>query len=234
MAHCGERHAVHVLNKDNLGYYLKEIPEDLYRVERDVYRPSAGGLVRRLNRRKRAASRIAIRLAYVRLRLLYEYGGLWLDSDCITMSDYAPVEEALQEHEIVGVSKRSHGENHITNNFIAASPKSPKLKRIIEEQNDLIGKRYLKWGEIGGTLLAKRLLGQEDVFLFDEKKVLPLPWEEANKFFLDEPLDVVERYRPMCCMLYNNIFPEHFKKKAPDEIYGDRTLVSRLFQKHAA
>lgn len=232
--YCGHGHSIHIINKSNIEYYVERIPSALRRVDRNIYGGSVRGFARRLNRRKRASSRIAIRLDYIRLRLLYEYGGLWLDADCITMSDYGPVEDALRTYEIVGVAKNSHGDNHIANNFLAANRKSERLGEIIQEQEELINKVYLEWGEIGGPLLAKRLLGYDGMLLFTEKKVLPLPWQEAYRFFNDEPVGLVERYNPMCCMLYNNIFPPGFKNKGPAELRGENTLISKLLEKHAA
>lgn len=232
--HCKDKHSIYFLNKSNIGYYIDNIPKELYQIERDIFDNSIKGFLRRLNYKKRIESRIAIQLAYLRLRLLYKYGGLWLDSDCVTMSDYGDIEDALQQHEIVGLKKISHGDNHIANNFIASNKNSKRIKEIIEKQEYIIKqKKYIKWGEIGGFLLNKYLEDFNDILLLDEKKILPIPWQEADKFFKNEPLKLIENSDPFCCMLYNNIFPDRFKKKSLDELYNDNTLISKLFKKYS-
>ena len=45
---------------------------------------------------------IAQKSDYIRIKLLYEYGGVWLDTDTIVMRNLAPIMKKLENYDFVG------------------------------------------------------------------------------------------------------------------------------------
>jgi mannosyltransferase OCH1-like enzyme len=128
------------------------------------------------------------RADFIRVYLLAQYGGLWIDSDCIIMRPLQPLFMSCLNEGPIGYRDR-HG--RIANNFIAARQGC----RVLTELHNLNCKRIraeipLNWSDLGSAPLTQ---------LIDNSS---LPWNQVAYEFIE----------PVC---WNN--PETFFKRADDE-----------------
>ena len=87
---------------------------------------------------------VAHKTDYIRARIMYEYGGIWLDSDIILLKEIE-VERYLEKYEYVG-SSYEFGKPSIW--FFAARKKCSILKRWIEAMDKKLDRKLaIGWKE---------------------------------------------------------------------------------------
>lgn len=143
---------------------------------------------------------IAMRTDIIRARILKKFGGLWLDSDLIVLDSLKEVKEKLKENEFVGYKKTSHGDNHIPNNFFACKAECESITGYVKTQNKILyNKNQIGWSELGAKALTPNV---KNAYLFEEKRIQPIPWQEQEKFYKEGEADLPED--ALCCVYFNN------------------------------
>jgi Capsular polysaccharide synthesis protein len=115
-----------IINKNNLKKYVLKLPPYFNRIPK-----------------------IAIKVDYIRIALLYHHGGCYLDADTIIFPKFRDYIEKLPKEEgLWGVQSG----NAI---IIAPIAKSAACKKIMDRQEEVIlqKKGLLKWSDIGGNLI---------------------------------------------------------------------------------
>ena len=115
-----------IINKRNLKKYVPKLPPYFHRIPK-----------------------IAIKVDYIRIALLYYHGGCYLDADTIVFPKFRDYIENLPKEEgLIGVE---------SGNAIIVAPiaKSAACKNIMERQEEIIlrKKGNLQWSDIGGNLI---------------------------------------------------------------------------------
>lgn len=115
-----------IINKHNLKNYVLKLPQYFHRIPK-----------------------IAIKVDYIRIALLYYHGGCYLDADSIIFPKFRDyIENLPQEEGVFGVE---------SGNAIIVAPiaKSATCKKIMERQEEIIlqKKGRLQWSDIGGNLI---------------------------------------------------------------------------------
>lgn len=116
---------------------------------------------------------LAQKVDYYRAKLLYEYGGIWLDFDMILLEDvtYLYYELMNSEHEVMG-NYDIIGNSLLFNiSFIVFKPNSiiaEKWYKYVEDY--IIGTNHISWADLGGKALGKMV--KENNF---EGKIMPMP-----------------------------------------------------------
>jgi len=175
---------------------------------------------------------IAHRADYIRCSIVYKYGGIWLDSDQILLSDLSDVIELLKSYDYVTYE---WAKNQPSIGFFAANEKCILLEKWKYEMDNLLSlKNVFHWTELGYEILYPILndLLIDNIFkyyAFDARKgFAPLEWCEFDKFFkIDEKLEIKNL---KSIMLYNSKFPDWFKNMSQDEILRNDYLISKLFK----
>ena len=75
---CGKDFEIHLLNEKTVYNYLPDLRNDLEELQ------------------------IAQKTDYIRIKLLYEYGGIWLDVYTIVMSNLLPIIKKFETYDFVG------------------------------------------------------------------------------------------------------------------------------------
>lgn len=125
-----------IVNYKNIGKYIPTLPTHLRKIRE-----------------------LALQVDYIRVALLYHNSGVYLDADCIVFPIMLPyLEDIFSKHkdkELIGLGRN----NIIDANafFVAPNKKSFVLKKILEEQEKIIGGKRgrLYWSEIGGNLIKQ-------------------------------------------------------------------------------
>ena len=118
--------SLQIINKHNLKKYVPKLPPFFHRIPK-----------------------IAIKVDYIRIALLYHHGGCYLDADSIIFPKFRDYIENLPKEEgLWGVQ---------SGNAIIVAPiaKSAACKKIMERQEEVIlrKKGCLQWSDIGGNLI---------------------------------------------------------------------------------
>ena len=219
---------VHLITPENLDEYLSIQNEfDLSKI--------------RLHNREKSA--VALKVDVLRVELLYKFGGLWIDIDCLTLRDFSQeISTLLQKYDFVGLQKTSKETPYVSNNFMA----SIKQGNIIESYRERIHKKLkeklqdnlpFSWSELGSDLLTETIsdnFSKEIVTFIDEKRIHPFDYTEADMLEQEDPLFSVFESIPQdayCIMLYNSIFSEDIKRASKAQILSMPNAIGQTFRR---
>lgn len=152
---------LNVLTPDNLFHYFDkdEISPNIFKV-----------------------NHIAQKADYFRLKILYKYGGIWLDADTICFNKIIYTND--NDLEVIFYEL----DNKIINPIIVAFKKKSKiLEKICIEMDKLLDNNYLfDWNELGELLINTVTNNYpENNFNYKiicSKSIYPIPWYESEKF----------------------------------------------------
>lgn len=119
--HCRQDFDIIVLNEKTVYNYLPDLRRDLDRLL------------------------IAQKTDYIRIKLLYTYGGIWMDMDTIVMKNLMPVIEKLQYYDFVGFgctgSYCENGYPRPSNQLLAGRKGSVLFKNILENLDQKLNRK---------------------------------------------------------------------------------------------
>ncbi|HTT91134.1 MAG TPA: glycosyltransferase [Acidimicrobiales bacterium] len=182
--------------------------------------------------------RVNHRSDYVRSYLLANYGGLYLDADCVVMRPLAPLLEGAAE---VGFSGYREPDGYMSCNIMASQAHGAVItdhyQRVVAA---ISGGKDLEWLELAswpmdraveGNLSAARLLPTE--------LIMPLPWRDNEQLCCRRPDEEHEKvFRPeaLCYMLSNNTVSGHHFARAlrypePEALLRDRSFFGFLVRR---
>lgn len=224
------RHRVTLVTPNNLEEYLPGLPRRLFEIEAEP----AGRVDKYFHKRKRRVSAIAQRADFVRAFLLEKYGGFYLDSDAILLTDPEPYFNLLESYDFCVTRRSSFGKAHVSVNFYGSRPGGVVISRYAELLRErLTGPLQYKWNEVGAEMLTPIVDShQEIVFNIPESEVQPVTFESASEVFTDTSLDleeVVSRGTKIF-MLYRGPFQGPLKDADADVLYGSKMLISQAFR----
>ena len=182
--------SLQIINKHNLKKYLPKLPPYFNRIPK-----------------------IAIKVDYIRIALLYYHGGCYLDADTIIFPKFRDyIENLPKEDGLIGVE---------SGNAIIVAPiaKSAACKKIMERQEEVILRKRgrLQWSDIGGNLI-RDVGGYTGVF---PKPPLYFSGWKNCMIFLEKDerviLQFLEKARNYCgVVLYNQVMKKYIPGKIPE------------------
>ena len=179
-----------IINKHNLKNYVPKLPPYFHRIPK-----------------------IAIKVDYIRIALLYYHGGCYLDADTIIFPKFlAYIENLPKEEGLIGVE---------SGNAIIVAPieKSAACKKIMERQEEVILRKRgrLQWSDIGGNLI--RDIGGYTA-VFPKPPLYFSGWKncmiflEKNEANILQFLEKAKTYNGI--VLYNNVMKKYISGKIPE------------------
>lgn len=177
---------------------------------------------------------------WIRLNLLYTYGGIWLDADCIVLRPLQRFVDALRccwflTHR--EPSKRG-GNGGIGGGFIGAPPQSYYITEIYNRATEIVrSKRKPAWKGLMGHLIEDtiRLHFAEGFFCVDWHQIHPLPWPAIKHGFW-QPGSDEEHARTFndgvfAYMMIHKSTPAEHKQIDRDTLLRGNCFASYLFRK---
>jgi hypothetical protein len=227
--HCKKNFKIHLLNDKNIHKYLPELRSDL-------------------------DDKLSIqqKTDYLRIKLLYKYGGIWLDSDTIVMKDLSEIISKLDKYDFVGFGCHfrdcSNGGYPKPANWVMASRKNGKLtelcidgaNRILNNSSNLqIKKSYFK---IGRELIWNNidyLLNNDKIWSYYHYPSKCLERDSNGRklrnhiSLSNEDIDQRCYDKHLFIPIYNTApgFPDWFINMSKKEILSDNMLISKTFRK---
>lgn len=182
----------------------------------------------------------AHRADIIRIKVLEQFGGVWIDSDFIAMNSFSNlIESATRQHALYYYRDSWQA----TNGILIAPPQHSmiiewsrkidcvysnlkRLNRIPNPENEWcsFGADQLKVC-IDNAIENHKDLGWDRVQL--------ISYFDMHRYFVeDEPNNLRHQAWPGCYgyMLFNTGFPQWFKEKTEEEIMNGRWLITLLFK----
>lgn len=179
---------------------------------------------------------LAHKADYIRARLLFAYGGVWLDSDMILLKSLESVFVDMNNSktDFVGCGRTG---NRPSIGFLASKSGCKLLELWICDMNiaiDMSNDYKFHWTEIGYDILWKHSATYQ-YHHYEFKKCIPIysKWKEI--FFSIDPAEKTKHLKritdqTLMVYLYNAMFPASFKLLSEKEILDSDFFIADLFR----
>jgi hypothetical protein len=161
----GKGYTVHLINESNIHEYIKELPDCFYQLC-----PSN-------------------QADFVRVNVIYDYGGIWLDSDTIVLNSLDSLFDLQNGFFVLENNTR------LCNGIFGAKKNSELMLKWKEQMLFIIKeKKNISWTEIGSNILEK--LFKENPGLYDNISIFkgldtiyPVNWNNCVKEYIEKPYE---------------------------------------------
>lgn len=148
---------------------------------------------------------VAHRADVIRAFLLYRYGGLWVDADCIVLKN---LDEIVTRLTGVDFATYRNADGVATNNFMYAPPGSPAAATYYGlVRKRLLSDRPRRWTSLGAEPLGRAInRASPKVHFFPTDLIQPVHWADPGRFFqVASEEQHATRFNPnaVCYMLSN-------------------------------
>lgn len=202
---------------DNLSYYLPNLRPEVWEI-----------------------SHIVATCDYIRLSLIYEYGGLWLDADAIIMHSLKFMLDEIEQGKMFLLREQEHirPEEYYDLGFFGAPKHSPTIKRALDLLDAVLdsGQRELPWS-IGSDSLTQAVLETNPPkFVIHASLTHPFSCLEQDKLLRDD-MDIstiVNSDAPVivcAAEMFRRYNYGGLQSKSVHELMSSPTILGQLFRR---
>jgi hypothetical protein len=134
--HCQKDFDIIILNDKSVHQYLPYLRQDINKLQ------------------------IAQKTDYIRINLLYKYGGIWLDADTIVFKSLKPIINKLEKYDFVGFGCtgyicKNEGYPYPSNGILCSRKNGTLMKACLDKLNSVLDNSKKKFGyfELGKDLM---------------------------------------------------------------------------------
>lgn len=232
--HCSKSFNIVFLSKDNIDDWLPELEE------------------KKLDFTK---LKIAQRVDFYRILLLYKYGGLYMDADIIAMRDPIEIMDKLNSYDFVGFGCTGnvckYGYKYPSNWLLASRSNTKLMKNILisyEEKLNEINNNKKENKDINYFDFGKHLIWKELHKLIDEENYTYYHyenkfdgtrdnmghWVTMRRLFSNEKIVYEDESNLMLVVLYNSDlddFDKSFRTKSKEELLNYNINFTKFYKK---
>jgi glycosyltransferase involved in cell wall biosynthesis len=182
---------VHLITTNNILEYIKELPECF-----NLLRP-------------------AHQADFIRVNVICDYGGIWLDSDTLVIDNLTSLFDILKEKDGFFIKQN----NEIIWNGIFGSIANTKLMKDWKKYiNNILNtkKNNIKWEELGNIYLHYNYLHSSNPNLFENYKIFngldniyPVNYDKCLLEYIQKPYDnyknIIKEYQPLITLV-NSVY----------------------------
>jgi hypothetical protein len=214
----GKNYKIHFLNDDNVEDYIENISPKYYKL------------------------RPAHKADFVRVNVICDYGGIWLDSDTLVMNDLSSLFKILEEKDGFFVKENN---KDIVNGVFGSKKNTPlmeKWKDIINNNLKLtsIKELYLQtnWVIFGSRILKEFYDNNKQLYnnylIYDGlDNLYPIYWKDCVNEFIKKPYNnykkIIRKFQPVV-VLVNSVYKE-LEKLSIKEIKGKKMPINYFINK---
>ena len=214
---CQKSFNINILNDDNVREYLPNIRDDFFQI-----------------------SQINNKSNYLRYKLLFEFGGIWLDSDLILLKDLKFLTEKLLQDKTVDLVATASPEyiyKQPESGFIISKKFGTTIGIALDAISNKLNNNHVghifPWGSMGPSIIREAVEDQKYLHL-NSKVLMPIGWQDAKRFLTNE--SIYETYDENVCgyMLYNEMFKRmqhNIFNMTKDQIMNSSMLISQIFRR---
>jgi len=204
----GENYRVHLITRQNVESYIKELPECF-----DKLMP-------------------AHQADFIRVHVICEYGGIWLDSDTLVMNNLQELFDSIIVEKTDGFFIKQN--NEILWNGVFGSKANTPLLKVWRDYIDrvlFIKEGNIEWEEIGNTFLQKTF---QETDLFSKYTIFngldtmyPVNYPICAAEFIDRPQDhaisLKREFQPLIALVHS-VYRRLENMKEDEFLYANNPL----------
>lgn len=206
-SNSGENYTVHLITDKNINDYIADLPS----------------WFSSLNPTHQAD--------FVRVNIICDRGGIWLDSDTLVMDNLQSLFNILKTKDGFFILENN---NVLCNGIFGSRARTPLMLEWKTSMLKILNikKRNISWSEIGNTLLAE--IKKRNRMLYNNYQVFngldnmyPVNWNNCITEFIDKPYDnyktIVRKYQPLV-VLVNSVYKKIDIKSEEEILQGNIPL----------
>jgi len=215
----GNGYKVHLINHENVKDYVPYIPDFFYHL------------------------RPAFQADYVRVSVICDYGGIWLDSDTIVIESLDSLFEKINDNNdgfFIRETKNLDNTNPICNGIFGSKPRTSLMLKwknvILEVMNEK--KLDISWCELGGKILCD--FDSKTPELFEKYEIIngidniyPVRWYGCVENYIYSPynnyINILRNYQPLI-ILVNEVY-RSLEHMSEEEIMNSRMPINYFINK---
>lgn len=202
----GNNYQLHLIDHQNINEYLTELPVDFYNLI------------------------AAYQADYVRVALVERYGGIWLDSDTLVMSDLSQLFSILETQQGFFIRQNN---NLLCNGVFGARAGTPLLAKWRQAMLQMIAEKgnQLVWSQLGNLWLEEKY---QTTNWFNEYTIFqgldtmyPANWDVCVEAYLRMPYShhkqLIRPFQPLL-VLVGTVYRKLEQHSIPDILAADYPL----------
>lgn len=204
----GKNYKVHLINHENISQYVGPVPEYFWNLS------------------------LTHQADWLRVQVICRWGGLWLDSDTIVMSDLSKVFDILKTNEGFVIDEPRKKTSILINGAFASRPSTRFMLEWKNKMENLLqNNSKIKWTALGEHILQK-IRYQHSGFLSDYKilnakeTVYPASWGDSYKEFIEKPYDnwmnLAKDFQPF--VMITSLIYRECEKLSEDQILSNTPM----------
>lgn len=185
----GKGYKVNFINDNNVKNYIPNIPEYFYKLC------------------------LAHKADFVRVNVIHDYGGIWLDSDTLVMESLDPLFDILEQKDGFFILQNN---KEICNGVFGSKKNTPLMKEWKKNMFEILNMKgeKIEWTEIGLTILTSLLdkkLYQSYCIFKGLDTMYPVNWDKCSDEFIKKPYEnyknIVRCFQPLI-ILVNSVYKD--------------------------
>jgi phosphorylcholine metabolism protein LicD len=193
---------------------------------------------------------IAHKVDIYRIMLLYKYGGIYLDSDIVVLTDLSDIINKLKKYDFVGfgctgdICKNGYG--HPSNWLLASRPNTNLMANILQQQINIIKNqnmniKKLDYHDLGKELIKtelQKLIENQNYEYFhypntvDGTRDVYGHWVTSQRLFSNDPIIYDNENDMMICVYYNSSHITNFiNKLSREEILNKKWNITKFIKR---
>lgn len=191
----GINYKVHLLDQNNILNYLDEVPSYFFNLHP------------------------AHQADFIRVNILYKYGGIWLDSDTVVMNDLSSLFDIIKNQDGFFILQSDDKSNKkLCNGILGTIPGTELFHKWSQSLTKILNQKQNKisWEEIGNDILKKftdnePYLYKNYKFYDGDENMYPVSWKIQKQEYLTKPYEnwgnLVREFQPLI-ILTNSVYKE--------------------------
>ncbi len=168
---------------------------------------------------------------YVRVNIIYKYGGIWLDSDTLVLDSLDSLFDIIDKKDGFLIK-----ENNVRlSNGIFGSKKGTQMMKKWKDNLKIkldSRKENMEWDEIGNSMLENMFNLNPSLFknykIFQGlENLYPVNWNNCVTEFINKPYDnyknIIREYQPLI-VLVNSVYKELENRTVGDILNGNKPI----------
>lgn len=212
----GKGYNIILINHDNLNMYIKDIPKYFFELCP------------------------AHQADFVRVHVICDHGGIWLDSDTLVLNSLDPLFNLLEKNDGFLIKENN---KILWNGVFGSIPNTEFLQKWKQQIRKKLDQKNgkISWSDIGSKLL--KTMYKSSPHLFQKYKIYngldnlyPINWDKAKTEFIDKPYDnyknIIRNFQPIV-VLVNTVYKALEDNTIQEILNSDKPInyfINKSFQ----
>lgn len=220
---CNKTFTIIHLDNNNIDEYLPEI---------------------KYNKMNFNSTKIAQKVDFFRILLMYKYGGIYIDVDILVLKDLKPIYDKLKKYDYVGFGCTGlickYGFNRPSNWLLCSRPNTKLMKNILFRYFDKLNNnninnyhdlgKLLIWSELDNLSINEGYIYYHYPNLYDGTRDITGKWVSMDRLFSNENIMYDKPNDILFIVLYNSDASETIKNLTTNELLKSDYFISKYFR----